>query len=61
VADVIAKAKKDGLTQSELTTKTQWLKKPRRAEIIEDLIESGRVRVTTKEVRGKKVPCYRAR
>jgi hypothetical protein len=42
VLDLIAVAGKKGITQSELTNKTQWLKRQERDEILEDLRVSER-------------------
>jgi hypothetical protein len=41
VLDLISKAGKKGITQSELTNKTQWLKRHERDEILEDLRTGG--------------------
>jgi hypothetical protein len=43
VLDLIVKASKKGITQSELTNKTQWLKRQERDEILEDLRTGGLV------------------
>jgi hypothetical protein len=59
VFDIIAKAGKDGLTQSELTRKTQFLTRRTRESTIADLVGAGLVLVEQINVRGKVANRYR--
>jgi hypothetical protein len=53
VADIISKTGEAGISQSELTRKTQWLDKRRRDSILGDLVEARIIRETIEKVRGK--------
>jgi hypothetical protein len=53
VLDLIAVAGKKGITQSELTNKTQWLKRQERDEILEDLRVSERTLFEVEQTNGR--------
>lgn len=57
--EIIRAAGREGLTKSEITRASQWLKARDRNEILDTLIESGDVKPAMRETRGRRAMVYR--
>jgi len=57
--EIIRGAGREGLTKSEITRASQWLKARDRNEILDTLIESGDIKPAMRETRGRRAMVYR--
>lgn len=57
--EIIRAAGREGLTKSEITRASQWLKARDRNEILDTLIESGDIKPAMRETRGRRAMVYR--
>ena len=57
--EIIRAAGSAGLSKSEVTRASQWLKSRDRNEILDTLIESGDIKPVMRETRGRRAMVYR--
>ena len=57
--EIIRAAGREGLSKSEITRASQWLKARDRNEILDTLIESGDIKPAMRETRGRRAMVYR--